>query len=303
MAVTLHSIRNQLLPGLMQITGKYKEISPEWNGVFTTKKAKLAQETSLAVRYVGPATQKAEMGSIGYDNNAGDRWKYTMEPIEAAIGYVISRKAVDDGQYKSDFQPSNLGLQQAMRAFWQAQAANIFNTAATYDSSVGGDGKAMLATDHPYDLGTWANTHSTPLALNEASLIAAAKLIRKEFRDEAGILQDIFPEQLLVPVDLEDVAIRLTKTELRPGTANNDINVIPIMAGGIKGYKVQRYFTNSYRWFLTTTVKGLIHLERKPFEMDMDVDFDTKALRVSAYERGGFFCCDPRSVAGENVTS
>jgi hypothetical protein len=303
MVVSLASIRNQLLPGLLQIQGEYKPIPPEWEGIFANKKARYSQETALSVRYLGPASQKTEMGSITYDNNAGDRWKWTMEPIEAATGYVMSRKAIDDGLYKANFRPANLGLLAAMRAFWQAQAANIFNTATTYDSALGGDGVALLSTSHPYDGGTWANTHSTPLALNEASLIANAKLIRQEFRDEAGILQDVFPETLLVPVHLEDVAIRLTKTELRPGTANNDVNVIPMLAGGVKGYRVMRYFTSNYRWFLTTTVKGLIHLTKTPFETDMDIDFDTKSMKVSAYERAGFFYCDPRCVVGENATS
>lgn len=303
MSVTLHSIRKQLQPGLHELTGQYKTIGNEFSDLFVARKAKYAQEKSISVRYLGAARQKEEMGSIHYDNNAGDRWQYTMEPIEAAIGYVISRKAIDDGLYKAQFKPMNLGLQEAMRAFWNALAADIFNSATTYDSAVGGDGKALLSTSHPYDDGTWSNTHSTPLALNEASLTQLMKLIRKEFRDEAGILQDIFPEMLIVPVALEDVAIRLTQTELRPGTANNDVNVIPKLAGGVKGYKVLRYLTNDYRWFLNTTVKGLLSLEKTPFEQDMDVDFDTKSMKVSAYERKGYFCNDPRSLAGEDVTS
>jgi hypothetical protein len=303
MAVTVHSIRNQLLPGLLAVQGQYKQIGTDWSGIFTVKKARYAQETAISARYLGPARQKEEMGSIYYDNNAGDRYKWTMEPIEASIGYTISRKAIDDGLYKDSFKPTNLGLQQAMRAFWNAQAAAVLNTAATYNTAVGGDGQAILSTSHPYDSGTWANTHSTPLALNEASILALMKLVRSEFVDEAGILQDIFPEKLVIPAHLEDVAIRLTKSELRPGTANNDPNVIPTMAGGVKGYQVMRYLTNNYRWFLTTTVKALTKLEKKAFEMDMDVDFDTKALKVSAYERAGFFCHDPRSLAGENVTS
>ena len=292
-----------LKPGLLAVQGKYKQIASDWQGVFETKKSRYAIETSLHARFLGPARAKDELGSIHYDNDSGDRWKYTMEPIEAAIGYMISRKAIDDGQYKDQFQPTNLGLQQAMRAFWNAQAAAVLNTAGTYDSSVGGDGVAILSTSHPYDNGTWANTSTTPLALNEASMLATMKLIRTEFVDEAGILQDIFPETLVVPSYLEDVAIRLTKSELRPGTANNDPNVIPTMAGGVKGYRVMRYLTNNYRWLLTTTCKGLIHLERKKFEMDMDTDFDTKGLKISAYERAGFFCNDPRAVAGQNVTS
>jgi hypothetical protein len=303
MSINLASIRNQLLPGLMDITGEYKQAKQEWEGIYVTKHSNLNQERTLQVRYTGPARLKTEAGSVSYDNDSGDRWTYTMEPIEAAIGYGMSRKAIDDGVYKDNFKPANLGLQQSMRAFWNVMAAYLFNTAGTYNSAVGGDGVAILSTSHPYDGGTWSNTSSTALALNEASLIAGAKSIRKNTVDEAGILQDVTAEDLIIPIDLEDVAIRLTKTDLRPGTGNNDVNVIPTLGGGIKNYKVWRYLTSAYPWFLTTTVKGLIHLERVPYETDMFVDFDTHTLKVQAYERGGFFCNDPRALYGQMATS
>ena len=299
----LASIRNQLVPGLLEISGEYPKAKAEWQKVFVTKTSRMAQERSLQVRYVGPARQKQETGSVFYDNESGDRWVYTMEPIEATIGYSMSRKAVDDGLYRENFNPANLGLQQAMRAFWNATAANVLNTAGTYNASVGGDGQAILSTAHPNDVGAWANTHSTPLSLNEASLISAAKAIRTNFVDEAGILQDIFIEDLIIPVNLEDTAMRLLQTELQPGSANNDVNVIPKIAGGVKNYQVFRYLTSNYAWFATTTVKSLIRLERKPFEPDMYVDFDTQSLKVTAYERAGFFCNDARGLWGELATA
>lgn len=300
--ITLHSIKNMLLPGLHAVTGKYKEVPPEWEGIFKAKKAKYAQERSQQVRYLGPAQQKTETGSIAYDNDGGERWLYTMEPIEAAIGYIMSRKSIDDGQYKADFTPNNLGLQRAMQAFWSEEAAYVFNAAATYNTEVGGDGKAILATDHPHDGGTWANTSATPLALSEGSLISTIKLTQK-FVDEAGIFINCSPEMLIVPINLLEVAIRLVKTELRPGTANNDVNAILTMAGGVKTYKPMKYLTGDYRWFLKTDIEGLLMLTRTPYETDMDVDFDTKSLKVSSYERKGFFCNDPRALAGQNVTA
>ena len=299
----LASIKNQLLPGLLDITGEYPKTKAEWQKIFTTKTSRQTQEQTLQVRFVGPAREKQETGSVYYDNESGDRWKYTMEPIEATIGYSMSRKAVDDGLYRESFNPANLGLQQAMRAFWNATAAQVLNTASTYNSAVGGDGVAIASTSHPYDGGTWANTHSTPLSLNEASCISAAKGVRTNFVDEAGILQDIFIEDLIVPVNLEDTAIRLIQTTLQPGTANNDVNVIPQVAGGIRKYEVFRYLTSNYAWFATTTVKGFIHLQRKPFEHDMYVDFDTQSLKVTGYERAGFFCNDPRSAWVEMATA
>lgn len=299
----LASIRNQLLPGLAEVTGEYPKAKAEWQKIFKTKTSRMAQERTLQVRYVGPARQKYEAGSVYYDNESGDRWVYTMEPIEAAIGYTMTRKAVDDGLYRENFNPANLGLQQAMRAFWNAISANVFNTATTYNAAIGGDGQALASTAHPYDGGTWANTHSTPLSLNESSLITAAKAIRTNFVDEAGILQDIFAEDLMIPVNLEDTAMRLLQTELQPGSANNDINVIPKIAGGVKDYKVFRYFTSNYAWGLSTTVESFIHWQRKPFEMDLYVDFDTQSLKVTAYERAGFFCNDPRGIWWEAATS
>ncbi len=300
---SLASIRNQLLPGLLEITGEYPKAKAEYEKIFENRNSRMAQERTLQVRYVGPAKQKTEAGSVYYDNESGDRWVYTMEPIEATIGYAMTRKAVDDGLYRENFNPANLGLQQAMRAFWNATAANVLNTATTYNSALGGDGVALASTSHPYDGGTWANTHSTPLSLNEASLISAAKSIRTNFVDEAGILQDIFVDKLVIPVNLEDTAMRLLQTELQPGTANNDVNVIPKLAGGVKGYEVFRYLTSNYAWGTTTTVKSFICLVRKSFETDMYVDFDTQSLKVTAYERKGMFCNDPRGIWWEAATS
>ena len=157
---------------------------------------------------------------------------------------------------------------------------------------------ALLSTAHPLDSGTWANTSATPQSLNEASLTAAIKAIPKTFVDQAGLFIDVMSEDLIIPWNLRDVALRLIKTELRPGTANNDINVIPVLHGGIKNIVTSRYLTSDYAWFLTTSVKGLIHLEREPFETDMFVDFDTDNLKVKCFERAGFFCNDPRSVYG-----
>jgi hypothetical protein len=303
MSINLAAIRNQLLPGLLDVTGEYEKVDAEWKSIFTTKTSKMALERSLQVRYLGPARQKTEGAASYADNDSGDRGVYTIEPVEASIMYAMTRKAIDDGLYRDQFRPTNLGLNNAMVAFWNALAANILNTATTYDPAIGGDGKALLAPDHPIDTGVLPNTASTPLALNETSLIQAAKNIRKNWRDEAGILIDAWAETLVIPVHLEDVAIRLQQSELRPGTANNDPNVIPKVAGGIKNYKVMRYLTSDYAWFLTTNIKGLLHIQRRPYETSMWVDEQTDNLMVKNYERAGFGFNDPRAIYGMLATA
>lgn len=306
MSVNLAAIKDLLLPGLMDVTGEYAEeqMDQQWSQVFRTHKSNMQIERTVQARYMGLARLKTEGGAVSYDNDAGERYAYNMEPIEAALGYAITRKAIDDNLYQDAFKPTNLGLNKSFQDFWEIEGAAVFNTAGTYNSAVGGDGVALLSTSHPVDNGTWANTSTVPLNLNEGSLTTAQKSIRKNFVNEAGLKIKARARKLLVPVALEDVAIRLTKTELRPGTANNDVNAILTLSGGIPdGYLVMDYFTSDYRWFLKTNVEGLIHIDRIPYELDMYCDFTTMNLLVQGYQRGGFFYNDPRCVWGENPSN
>lgn len=303
MPVNLAAIKNQLLPGLMSVEGRYQTIVPEWRDIFVTKQSKMQIERVLHTRMLGVARAKKEGQASYADNQSGDRWLVTMETIEASIMYAMTRKAIDDGLYRSEFVPTNLNLNAAMAEFWNTYAANVLNTAGTYDPAVGGDGKATLATDHPIDTGTYANTSATPQALNETSLIAAYKAIRKNFRDEAGLRIDANAEKLIVPVNLQDVAKRLQETILRPGSAENDLNVINKLDGSATGSKVMRFLTSDYAWFLTTNIKGLVHLQRKPYETSMWVDEATDNLMVKNYERAGFFVTNPRALYGQLATS
>lgn len=304
MSINLAAIKDLLLPGLMDVTGQYREMDNDWGDVFETHQSNLQIERTTQMRYMSIARLKTEGGGTTFDNNAGERYVYNMEPIEAGLGYAMTRKAIDDNLYADAFMPTNLGLNKSFREFWEVEAADIFNSATTYDANLAGDGVALLSTSHPYDGGTWANTTTVPLNLNEASLLTGQKSIRKNFVDEAGLRVRARAQRLLVPPDLEDVAIRLTQTKLRPGTANNDVNAILELAGGLpKGYKVMDYFTSALAWFLQTDINGLIHLQRIAYELDMYCDFITDNLLVKGYERAGFFYNDPRCVWGQYPTS
>ena len=109
---------------------------------------------------------------------------------------------------------------------------------------------------------------------------------------------------LMVPVALMDVAERICKTELRPGTADNDVNAIMSTAGGLpEGYMVNDYLTSSFAWFVLTNQDGLIFFNRKPFETDMSVEFTTDNLLVKGYQRYVPTYYDWRAVWGTFPTS
>lgn len=298
MPIALSAIRDLLLPGLMDVTGDYKDLPNFYSKIFAKRKSNKQIEKTVQTRYLPLAQLKEEGAATGFDNESGQRAVYNMEPVEIGLGYAITRKAIDDNLYKSDFKPTALGLAKSFNQYWEREAASIFNTATTYDTNLGGDGVALCSTAHPYDGGTWANRPTTDTDLNEGSLLDGMTSVRRDFVDEAGLKVYARAERLIVPLELEKVAIRLLKSELRPGTANNDVNATLSLSGGLTQYMAWDYLTNARAWFLDTNIDGFIHLDRVPFETSMWVDDITDNLLVKGYQRGGFFANDPRAVWG-----
>lgn len=304
MAVNLSAIKDLLLPGLRGIEGKYEQIPSQYDKIFTKHESRMALERTAEMRYLGLAQLKTEGGQTSFDNGAGERYVYNQEHNEIALGYAITRKAIDDNLYKTQFQPSNLGLIESFQQTKEIYGSNILNTATTYNANIGGDGVALCSTAHPIDGGTVANTPSTQVDLNEATLLNAMISIRTNFKDQAGLKVFARGRKLIVPPQLEPVAIRLTKTELRPGTADNDVNAILSTSGGLpEGYMVNDFLTSAYAWFLLTNIDGLSYMERVKFETDMQVDFVTDNLLVKGYERYSFGYYNWRSIFGSFPTS
>lgn len=299
MAVNLSQIKDLLLPGLRGIEGKYEQIPSQYDKIFTKHDSKMALERTAEMRFLGLAQLKTEGGQTAFDNNAGERFVYNQEHIEIGLGYAITRKSIDDNLYKSQFQPSNLGLMDSFHQTKEIYGANILNTATVYNQAIGGDGVALCSRNHPIDGGVVANRPATDVQLNEATLLNAMIGIRTNFKDQAGLKVFARGRRLIVPPQLEPTAIRLLKTELRPGTADNDVNAISQTSGGLpEGHMVADFLTSPNAWFLLTNIDGLSYMERVKFESDMTVDFVTDNLLVKAYERYSFGYYNWRSIYG-----
>ena len=304
MAINLAAARDLLVPGLRKVTGEYKDIPRIYDKIFEVGKSNLSVERTASMRFLGLAALKNEGGATTFDNNAGERYVYNQEHIEIGLGYAITRKMIDDNLYKSQFKPSNLGLQKSFNQTKEIYGANLLNTATTVNSSIGGDGVALCSTAHPIDGYTIGNRPTVDVDLNEATLLNVQASIRGNFRDNAGLKIQARARKLVVPLALEPIAIRLLKTELRPGTADNDVNAILATSGGIPdGYIVHDYLTSNFAWFVLTDQEGLLYLQRVAFEMDAQVDFTTDSLLVKGYERFSFGYYDWRSVFGSFPTS
>jgi len=303
MAINLASIKNELFPGLAAVEGRYRKIETKWSRLFEKRTSKMALERRTQMAYLPLAREKNEGAMTYYDDRAGERWMYSAEMRELSLGYIITRKAVEDNQYKAEFNPSNLGLQDVFATTKEIYAANIFNLGNVYDQSIGGDNVALFATSHPIDTGTVANKPTVEVDLNESTLLTAMTTIRNNWVDERGIKIVARADLLLIPAALEPVAVRLLRTTLRPGTNDNDINAIQHVGGGLRDFMVNEFLTSNFAWFVKTDKRGLIYYDRVPFEMDMYVDFDTDNLKVKGRERYAFSYFDWRGVYGTFPTS
>ena len=302
-AINVAALYDLTKPGLRGIEGKYRMIPRQWPKVFETGKSNMGVERTAEARYLGLPQLKYEGGAVAMDNGAGERFVFNHEHFEVALGYAITRKAIDDNLYESEFPASNLGLQNSFAQAEEIFTANVLNTGFTYNTAIGGDGVALCSASHPIDGTTWSNTFSTPLDLNEASLLSALTSVRANFRDQAGLKVFARGRKLLVPSQLEWVAARLIHTELRPGTGDNDVSALRATGSLPEGYEVLDFLTSSYAWFVQTTIPGLVFLERIAFEMSMEVDFVTDNLLVKGYQRYYTGYKNPRCIFGTNPTS
>jgi hypothetical protein len=308
MAINVAAIRDLLLPGLRGVVGEYRQWPAIWPKLFDQGKSEMAQERTAQMRFLPLAQLKADGGQTFFDNNAGEAFIFNQLHTGIGLGYAITRNTIADNLYKAQFRPSNLGLQRSFAQTKEIYAAAVFNNAGTFDTTVGGDGVSLLNTAHPLPAGgsgppTWANRPTTDVDLNEATLLNSMIAIQTGFYDNAGLRMMAVGKTLVIHPNNEPVALRLLRTELRPGTADNDINVLPTVAGGISDYVKDVFFTNPFAWYIKTDQPGLLYLEREPFEIDMQVDFTTDNLMVKGWERYSFNYNDPRSLYGTLPTS
>jgi|SRR5215469_2464768 len=304
MPVALSNIRDMLFPGLRAITGKYQQIPRQYDKLFQFIKSEQAVERTAENRYLPLARLNNEGQSTTFANRAGERFVWNQSHLEVALGYAITRPAIDDNLYKTQFNPSNLGLQESFNQTKEIYGASVFNLGFVQQVAVGGDQQPLFSTAHPIDLGTYSNAFTTAADLSETSLLSAMIQIRRQFVDQAALKFYARAKMLLIPPELEPVAIRLLESQLRPGTGDNDVNAIRSTTGGLKeSYFVNDFLTSSFSWFLLTNVPGLSYMERIPFEMSMEVEFTTDNLLVKGYERYSFSYYNPRAGFGTNPTS
>jgi hypothetical protein len=298
MAISRAQLLKELLPGLNALFGlSYATYQEEHKQIYETETSERSFEEETKLSGFSAAPVKNEGSAIAYDNGQ-EAWtaRYNHETI--AQGFSLTEEAIEDNLYDSLAARYTKALARSMAYTKQVKAAAVLNNgfSSTYP---GGDGVALFSASHPLiSGGTNSNIPSTPADLNETSLEAAVIQISL-WTDERGLLIAAKPKKLVVPPALQFVATRLLETELRVGTADNDINAIKNNGSVSEGYTINHFLTDSNAWFLTTDVpNGMKHFIRVPLSQSMDGDFDTGNVRYKSRERYSFGWSDPLGMFG-----
>jgi hypothetical protein len=297
MAISRSQLVKELEPGLNALFGlEYGRYDAEHTEIFETETSDRAFEEEVMLSGFGNARVKSEGGSIVYDN-ATETFtaRYTHETI--ALGFAITEEAVEDNLYDRISARYTKALARSMANTKQVKAANVLNNA--FDSNfAGGDGVELCSTAHPLVAGTLSNELATAADLNETSLEQALIDIAA-FTDERGLLISTQGRKLIIPSELQFVAERLTQSQLRVATADNDINALRNMGMIPEGYVVNHYLTDPDAFFIKTDIpNGFKLFQRSPIRTSMEGDFDTGNVRYKARERYSFGFSDPRCVFG-----
>lgn len=296
MAINTGSFGRALWPGINAWYGKaYDEFETEYDKIFTHNTSKKSREEDMSISSFGLAIQTGEGAGVTYDTEQ-EGFKDTYQHAKFALGFVVTKEMYEDDQYDVVGERKAKGLAFAMRQTKETVGANVLNRAQN-SSYLYGDGKVLLATDHPNIAGgTFSNRLTTAADVSETALEQACIDIAK-YTDDRGKKIHVKPVKVVVPVDLDFEMGKIMKTEFEVGTSSNTVNLV--RGRFPMGYVVNHYLTDVDAWFILTNVQnGMKYFERRADTFTMDDDFDTDNAKYKATARYSFGASDKRAIYG-----
>jgi hypothetical protein len=286
-----------LWPGINKWFGiSYAEKDQQWPGVFAKNTSDKAYEEDVEATSFGLAVVKTQGGAVSYDSHS-QQYTARYTHITYGLGWIVTEEEISDNQYEQLASFRTRALAFSMRQTKETVAANVLNRA--FDSNyTGADSKELCATDHPSVYGSQSNELSPAADLSEAALETLMIQVRNA-RNNRGLKIALVPKKLIVAPENQFEAHRIVNTNLRPGTANNDINALRSMGMLPDGVMVYDYLTTVDDFFLKTDAPDSLKLfQRWPYRFSKDNDFDTNNAKAKGIERFSVGWSDWRGLYG-----
>ena len=300
MAISRAQLVKELEPGLNALFGlEYKRYENQHTEIYTVESSDRAFEEEVMLSGFANAEVKAEGSGVSFDE-AQETYtaRYTHDTI--ALAFAITEEAIEDNLYDRLASRYTKALARSMSNAKQVKAVTPLNnglsSVATFKA---GDTVSLFSTNHTTVSGTAVkNTLTTQADLNETSLEQALIDIAG-MTDERGLRVAARGTKMIIPSANQFNAERLTKSQGRTGTADNDINASVSMGMIPQGYRVNNYLTDTDSWYIITDVpNGMKMFQRAALKTAMEGDFDTGNVRYKARERYSFGVSDYRGIFG-----
>lgn len=272
MTITSGTHPKLLWPGVKKFWGDaYKDQPFMFSELFDQETSDKSYEETVELSGFGLAPVKSEAGSISYDTTVNG---YTTRFTNAVygLGFIITEEAAEDNQYKSKAERYAKALKRSMRHTKEWVHANHFNR-ATDSNYAGGDGKELIATDHPTANGTQSNELATAADLSQSAIEDLLIMLRRA-TDTRGLIMNLQPVSLLTSPNDEFNAERILKSTLQSDNAENASNVLKGKFS--KGARSWSFLTDTDAWFIETdSPDGTKTFNRREMSFEKDGDFET----------------------------
>jgi hypothetical protein len=277
--------------------GVYDQRSDEWKQVFREEQGIPRNYHEEPVLFgFGAAPELPDGTAVTYQSGGVlfiKRYQYKVY----GLAFALTKVLVEDGDHIRIGQTYAKHLAQSLVETKETLAANVLNRAFN-GAYAGGDGKSLVATDHPIINGTFSNQLATAAALSQTSLEQILIQVRNAV-DNNGKRIRLNPTKLVVSPSNVFQAEVLLKSVLRTGTGNNDINPVKSMGLLSGGQANLSRLTSTTAWWVETDApEGLKLMMRRKLEKSMEGDFETDSMRFKSTERYDLGWTDPRGVYG-----
>jgi hypothetical protein len=222
-----------------------KEKEVVWKKVIEVKKSDRKFERVLSMVGVGDIPEKGE-GAPYTTQIIREGWSKDFIHTEFGGMFEVTQTALEDDQFDQLSQHARWFMF-AARYVEEKRAALLFNNGFTSEQSP--DGVAIFSTAHVLKAGgTARNRPSTDADLSATSLETALIDLETETKVEAGQMVDT-PDSLVlyIPPALEFAAERILRSNLRPGSADNDTNALKRRKWDIV---INKHLSDPDAWFL-----------------------------------------------------
>ena len=299
--ITTGSFAKLMRPGLKGLFQIAYDRYDQWKELYPNKTTSdKGYEEYAGFQGLGYAAIKPEGSPIIY-SSMQQGYIPRLTNVAIGLGYMITREARDDNQYKQSAMAMAKALGVSFGQTKEVLGANVYNNA--FDSNYTyWDGVSLCNTAHVTKSGaTFSNRAATASDLSEAAVeqavIDIANLI-----DENGLRIQVRPKKLIVANGNQFEATRILKSNYQTATANNNVNAVVNMGVIPDGWALNNYLTDTGAhgaWFILTDVdQGMTYQERQKVEFTDDNEFDTENAKFKGYERYVFAPIDVRGIWG-----